>query len=466
MCGIAGAICKKNSSIKNAAIKVYEMLLFLQHRGQDSCGIVSIDKQGNFCEIKAKGLLSNLEKKLKLCNGDIAIGHVRYSTSGKSLEAQPIIIKDTAMCHNGNIINRRELRERLKNTKYSNFTTDIDVEELLRFFLFSSKIKNNLKSKLKYVFDNVKGVYSALTIMENKLIAFRDPSGVRPLYYGISKDCVFVASEKIAIEKMEANAREIKQGQCLIVDKKLEFKLIEVEKSHSYNPCIFELIYFANPSSEVFGEYVAEYRERLGKILAEEFKKKFGNKIAIDYVCDVPSTAKTAAISFAKHMGLQYIDGIQRNYYMPRTFILSSQKGRENAVKFKISIDKRLKGKNIVVVDDSIVRGTTSKYLVDQLKKNGVNKIYWLVTSPPIKYPCIYGIDMSLPEELIASNKSVDEIKELIGVDYLLYLPLTRLKDTTKLKSFCDACFSGNYPIKPNKEELEDIIADRKNAKI
>ncbi len=444
MCGIFGVY-----NNNEAANLTYLGLYALQHRGQESAGIISSDGKKIFSKIGCGRVFDVFTKdKLNKLRGSCAIGHVRYSTTGESSlpNAQPFAINfsggNLAIAHNGNICNAKLLRHRLEK-EGSIFQTSSDSEVILH--LIAKSKKKTLEEKIIDALTYLKGAYSLVFLTDTKLIAVRDPLGFRPLSIAKHANSYFISSESCAFDIIEArHVRDVKPGEMVVMhDNKLHSTIFSENKKNAF--CIFEFIYFARPDSKIFETSVYNVRKNLGRQLSKE------KPTNCDMVISVPDSANVAAVGFSEESKIPYEIGFIRNHYIGRTFIEPRQEIRDFGVKIKYNpVGETLKGKAIVLVDDSIVRGTTSKKLIKMLRKTGVKKIHHRIGSPPIKCPCFYGIDTPKMSKLIAANKSVKEIKEFFGVDTLQYLSLEGLIKATGMKkeNFCLACFTGVYPIK------------------
>ena len=443
MCGLFGIYGNKTS-----ANITYLGLYALQHRGQESAGIVVSDEK-EFKFHKGMGLVSDVfsQEKLNSLTGNIAIGHLRYSTTGASVieNAQPFVANfssgQIAIAHNGNLTNTKFLREKLESDG-SIFQTTMDSEIIIH--LISKSKKGNLIEKIIDSLNQVRGAYSLLFLVKDKIIAVRDPNGFRPLWLGKLNDSIVFASETCAFDIIQAEAiRELEPGEIVVVDKS-GLNSIKPFKKNKNSFCIFEHIYFARPDSNIFGGSVYFTRKQLGRNLAKE------HPVDADIVLPIPDSGNYAALGFSEESKIPFEIGIIRNHYIGRTFIQPFQSSRELGVKLKLNpVKELLKGKKIVIVEDSIVRGTTSRLRVNTLRKAGAKEIHMRVSCPPIKFPCHYGIDFPTKEELVASNHSIEEIANLIGVDSLKYLSLEGLLDSMPVlgENFCTACFDGNYPV-------------------
>ncbi len=453
-CGIFGIL-----GHSKAAELTYLGLYALQHRGQESAGIVTSDN-GSIHYHRGMGRVSEVfsnKEIIQKLSGDTAIGHTRYSTTGASslINIQPFIITNrdryTAIAHNGNLTNSVELRSKL-DTKGSIFQTTSDTEIILHLSALSRKA-----TRLERICDalgTVKGAYSLLFLTENTIIAARDPHGFRPLVLGKYRKAWVVASETCAFDLIGAKyIRDIEPGEVLEISSGGLSSHFPFKKTR-HAACIFEYIYFARPDSRIFGENVDKIRRRLGRLLARE------HPVVADIVIGIPDSANTATLGYAEESGLRFEIGLIRNHYVGRTFIDPQQKIRDLDVKVKFNPVKGvLKGRRVVVVDDSIVRGTTSKKLVKLIRDAGAKEIHFRVSSPPIVSPCFFGIDMPTKDELIASHRSIKEIEEFIGADSLKYLSLEGMLSMKSLPdtTFCSSCFSGNYLMK-----VPDVNGERR----
>lgn len=439
---------------KEAAKVTYFGLYALQHRGQESAGIVVSDGE-RVIEHKAMGLVPDIfdEKILESLTGDIALGHVRYSTTGSSLliNAQPLKIqyagKSIAIAHNGNLVNAHSLRTKLED-EGSIFQTTMDSEIVLH--LTAKAMKNGLEGAMISTMNIVKGAYSMVIMTQDTLIAVRDPNGFRPLCLGRLNSGYVIASETCSFDLVEAEyIRDVEPGEILIISND-GLKSIKSDRPQRKAHCIFELIYFARPDSNIFGQNVYLFRKKQGRLLAEQFC------VDADFVMPFPDSGSYAAIGFAQESAIPLEMGVIRNHYVGRTFIQPSQSMRDFGVKVKLNpVKELLKGRRVLIIEDSIIRGTTSKSRIKTLRKIGATEVHMLVSCPPHRFPCYYGIDYSTRGELIAAQKSVDEIRDYIGLDSLGYLSIDNLVKATDIsrEDLCLACFDGNYPV-PILEEV------------
>jgi amidophosphoribosyltransferase len=438
---------------EEAAKLTYFGLYALQHRGQESAGIVVSDGK-RVMGHKAMGLVPDIfnEEVLDSLKGDIALGHVRYSTTGSSLlvNAQPFKVqyagKSLAIAHNGNLVNARALRTELEN-EGSIFQTTMDTEIVLH--LAAKDMKNGIEKAMVNIMNRIKGAYSMVIMTDDTMIAVRDPNGFRPLCLGKLHEGYIIASETCALDLIQAEfIRDIEPGEILIINQD-GLKSIKPDVPSRRTQCIFELIYFARPDSNIFGQNVYMFRKRQGELLAKEFS------VDADLVMPFPDSGNYAAIGFAQASAIPLEMGVIRNHYVGRTFIQPSQSMRDFGVKVKLNpVKELLKGQRVLIIEDSIIRGTTSKTRIKTLRDIGAKEIHMLVSCPPHRYSCHYGIDFSTRGELIAAHKSVEEIRDFIGLDSLGYLSMDNLVSSTCIprEDLCLACFDGNYPIPIERE--------------
>lgn len=436
-----------------------------QHRGQESAGIVTWDGT-KIREQKGMGLVPDVfnERHLgKELKGDIAVGHVRYSTTGASLirNAQPFLVRfgdlQLAVAHNGNLVNTLEIRRELES-QGSIFQTTID-SELFIHLIAKNLNGNSLEDAVIAACNKAKGSYCLLILANNKLIAVKDPHGFRPLAIGRVADAHVFASETCAFDLLEAEyLRSVEPGEMVVVQDKC-VKSYRLCAPKPIRHCIFELIYFARPDSTVFGESVYDCRKRMGRALAKEMP------VDADFVMPFPDSGMYSAVGYAQESGIPFEIAMIRNHYVGRTFIQPSQDMRDFGVRVKINpVKSMIKGKRILIVDDSIVRGTTIRSRVKKLRELGAREIHMRVSCPPIRFPCFYGIDFSSKGELIAANHSVEDIARFIGLDSLHYLTIDGLLGAVSApKDYCLACFTGDYIIPPGfgigKMCLEEDVA-------
>lgn len=432
---------------------IYFGLYALQHRGQESAGI-SVSSGRDIIVYKDMGLVNQVfdEKILSILKGEIGIGHVRYSTTGSSIpqNAQPIVVKGKkhkiAIAHNGNLVNSEELRKKLTHSEIS-FTSTTDSEIIAHYIANSSQEK--IEDAILESLPKFRGAYSLLILTNKELIAVRDPYGIRPLSIGKLNSFYVVASETCALNTIGADyLREVQPGEIVIIDENGLRSMVGIPSKRK-SICVFEFIYFARPDSYIYGKNLHLCRRRMGQLLAEESPAKG------DIVIPLPDSGIPAAIGYAEKSKIPFGEGIIKNRYILRTFIQPDQRMRELDVRMKLNpLKENLKNKRVILVDDSIVRGTTSKKLVRLLKESGAKEVHVRVSSPPIKYPCYYGIDMATYQELIASSHTVEEIREILDADSLYYLTIEGLISAIDLPKeyFCLACFNDDYPIKIPKQ--------------
>ncbi|HVV49322.1 MAG TPA: amidophosphoribosyltransferase, partial [Polyangia bacterium] len=455
MCGVIGVF-----GHPEAANLAYLGLYALQHRGQESAGIVATDGD-KLRSVREMGHVNDIftADRLKDLPGHAAIGHVRYSTAGDSSKrnAQPIAVDyaagSVAVGHNGNLVNAVELRERLE-AEGAIFQTTSDTEAIVH--LIARSRERTLPERVADALRQVRGAYSLVFLTEDSVVAVRDPMGFRPLAlgkaqgkaHGKDKDTWIVSSETCAFELLEAEfVRDIEPGEMVILDRNGVRSERPFAKEQNHR-CVFEWVYFARPDSSIDGRSVYRARERMGRRLAVE------HPVPADVVIPVPDSGVAAAIGYARESGIPYDQGLMRSHYMGRTFIEPSQQIRHFGVKLKLSpVREVLAGKRVVVVDDSIVRGTTSRKIVGMIRGAGAREVHMRISSPPTVGPCRYGIDTPTREELIASAHTPEEIRKFVGADSLGYLSLEGLYDSVNGargevgSGFCDACFSNNQPI-------------------
>ena len=445
-----------------AAKLTYLGLYALQHRGQESSGIVSNDN-GFFYKHIGLGLVADVfsdVKNLEKLKGNIAIGHNRYSTTGttKIINAQPLVVSSKfgplAIAHNGNFINAKKLKSELED-QGAIFQTTTDTEIVLHLIARSSQTK--LVDKILESLEKIEGAFSLAILTQDGMIGVRDPWGFRPLCIGKKGASYFIASESCALDIIDAEyVREIEPGELVVFDEN-GMKSYHLGVKAENRRCIFEFIYFSRPDSKIFGEKVDKARRKLGKMLALE------SPVDADRVISVPDSSNTAALGYAQESGIRFEIGLIRNHYIGRTFIHPVQSMRDFNVRIKFNpVRGVLKNKKIVIVEDSIVRGTTLKHLVHMVRKAGAAEIHVRVSSPPILYPCFYGMDFPTKKELIASKMSVEEIRDFLEVDSLHYLSIEGLLNSVPRENcgYCTACFTGEYPILPEKNVVKDQLSN------
>ncbi len=473
-CGLFGIFSDKKEDVARTA---YYGLFALQHRGQENCGIV-VNDDGVFASYKDKGLVNDVFTSQSLDGlglGNMAVGHVRYGTTGgnERLNSQPIVINHhkgkMALAHNGNLVNSYELRQELE-LGGSIFHTTADTE-VIAYHITKERIKSgSIEEAISKTMNILKGAYSLIVMSASKMIAVRDPHGFRPLCYGQRPDGAYVtASETCALDSVNAKyIRDIEPGEMLVFDK----NGIRSEKSHCnivpHKICIFEYLYFARPDSVIEGVGVHEARKRAGACLAME------HPVQADVVIGVPDSGLDAALGYSQQSGIPYGIGFIKNKYIGRTFIAPGQANREDKVRIKLNVLKdTIKGKRVVLVDDSIVRGTTIARIINLLREGGATEIHVRSSAPPFTNPCYYGTDISSKDNLIACKHSLDEIAGVVGADSVGYLDINHLNmliGTELKKGYCDGCFSGDYPTEvptvTEKSKFEKKLSEKKEAHI
>jgi amidophosphoribosyltransferase len=453
MCGIIGI-----HNHPESATLAYLGLYAQQHRGQESAGVVTY-KDDRFKIHSSMGQVSDIftEEVLADLNGKSAIGHVRYSTHGEShiKNSQPFMVKylhgTLAVAHNGNIVNADKIRKKLEQDG-AIFQSNMDTEVIVH--LLAKSKKKELVDRIKEVLAQLEGAFSLLFLTETKMVAARDKSGFRPLSIGKKENSYVVASETCALDLIGAKLeRDVKPGEIVVIDDnglESHFYANNEKKNH----CIFEYIYFARPDSRIFGRDVYEIRKGFGQQLAKN------SKIKADMVVPVPDSGVPAAIGYAHESGIPFELGLVRNHYVGRTFIEPEQSIRHFGVKVKLNpVVNIMKDKVVILIDDSIVRGTTSRKIIKMVRDAGAKEVHMRVSSPPTKWSCFYGIDTPSRGELISANRTIEEIREFIQADSLEYLDVESLywfdKQGPK-EWFCDACFTGTYPI--GAEQIDQTI--------
>jgi len=444
-CGVFGVY-----NHPEASNLTYLGLYALQHRGQESCGIVSSDGSTLHAH-KRMGLVADVfgnQEVFKKLPGRSAIGHVRYSTAGASVEknVQPIMVDysrgSIAVAHNGNLVNAQLLKAELE-AYGSIFQTTMDTEIIIH--LLAASKTNSLVDRIVDALKRIKGAYCLLFLTESRMIAVRDPNGFRPLCLGKLGSGWVVASESCALDLIEAEfVREIEPGEMIVCNADGSIESLFPFKKVEPTPCIFEFVYFARPDSYIFGKNVYMARKELGRQLAREYQ------VEADVVIAVPDSGVPAAMGYAEESGIPFELGLIRNHYIGRTFIEPAQAIRHFGVKIKLNpVREILKGKRVVVIDDSIVRGTTSRKIVKMVRQAGAKEVHMRISSPPTSYPCYYGIDTPNRKELISSSHSIEEIRRYITADSLGYLSEDGLIKSVGVgnTNFCKACFAGDYPV-------------------
>ena len=479
MCGVVG-IFGNDQAFRD----LYQGLLAIQHRGQDSAGIITYD--GRFHVKKGNGLVQDIftAENAERLTGSIGIGHTRYPTigGGRGEDAQPFLVNSPfgiMMAHNGNVINYTQLKKVLFDENQRLLNSDNDVEAVLNVFaqeLADQKITRlrpeHIFNAVRSVYKRVMGSYSVIAyVAEQGMVAFRDPYGIKPLSMGVREDGIIpsyaVASETVSLNIMNfSGIRDLKAGEAVFID---SHRKVHTEKIAQcpHSPCLFEWVYFARPDSFIDGVNVYDCRVNLGKFLAEDIKKE---NLEIDVVVPIPDSARDAAIEIARTLNLPYREALVKNRYIGRTFIMPADKKRSSSVRYKLNpIASELKGKKVLLVDDSIVRGTTSRAIVEMVRDCGAEKVYFASYSPPLRFPCVYGIDMQTRTEFIARDRDVDQIAKKIKADKVIYQSLENLKKAVSmanpdLKHFCAVCFSGKYPTGDVTPELLESIEKERES--
>ena len=446
----------------NVAETIYYGLLSLQHRGQESCGIAVTDTngpKGKILSSRDMGLVNESfsTKKLVKLVGDIGVGHVRYSTAGSSSRenAQPLVlnyVKGTlGFAHNGNLVNAPELRRELEYTG-AIFQTTIDSEVIAYHVARERLNSRSVEEAVSRAMAKIRGAYALVIMSPRKLIGVRDPFGFKPLCIGKRDNTYILASESCALDTIDAEfIRDVEPGEIVTISPE---KGIVSDKSMCIEPakhgrCIFEYIYFARPDSRLDNVSVYQARILSGKFLAMD------SPVEADLVVGVPESGNVAALGYSLQSGIPYGQAFVKNTYIGRTFIKPGQKSRENSVQVKLNaIREAVDGKRIVMIDDSIVRGTTSDRIVRMLRDAGAKEVHMRVSAPPFLWPCYFGTDVPAREQLIAYDRSIEEIRQIIGADTLGYLRIERLKEMVGGIGICDGCFTGHYPIDPPEEDI------------
>lgn len=447
---------------RDVASTIYYGLLALQHRGQESCGIAVSDTNGPKRSVRSEkhmGLVNEsfAPESIERLNGDIGVGHVRYSTAGSSTRenAQPLVlnyVKGTlGLAHNGNLINTPELRRELEYTG-AIFQTTID-SEVIAYYIARERLNSaSVEEAVGRAMNKIKGAYSLVIMSPRKLIGARDPFGFRPLCIGKRDNAYILASESCALDTVGAEfVRDVLPGEVVTIspEKGIESDLSHALPREKEARCVFEYIYFARPDSVIDGMSVYHSRILAGKFLAMD------SPVEADLVVGVPESGNCAALGYSLQSGIPYGSAFVKNAYIGRTFIKPGQKSRESSVQVKLNpIREAVEGKRIIMIDDSIVRGTTSDRIVKMLREAGAKEVHMRVSSPPFLWPCYFGTDVPAREQLIAYKHSVEEIRQTIGTDSLAYLKAERLKEIVNNLGICQGCFTGKYPLDPPKEDI------------
>ena len=483
MCGIVGI-----SAETNIAAEIYDSLLMLQHRGQDAAGMVVCDSQDRLHSRKSMGYVRDVfqQRHMSKLIGNYGIGHVRYPTAGGAGKefAQPMYVNSPygiSIAHNGNLTNSKELATQLFHAEMRHLNTDSDSEVLLNIFAHELGKQREIYPSAEHIFKAVAkthrrcdGAYAVLALITGHgILAFRDNNGIRPLSIGIregkTRDEYIIASEDALFESQGfKKLRDVEPGEAVYIDKKGNFFPQQCAEASKKRPCIFEYVYFSRPDSKIDEISVYKARMRMGSKLAELIKKKNPDH-DIDVVIPIPDSSTTAALQLAVDLNVPYREGFVKNRYIGRTFIMPYQEERRKSVRRKLNIlDLEFEGKNVMLVDDSIVRGTTSKKIIEMAKEAGAKKVYFASAAPAIKYQNLYGIDMPATSELIASNRTDEEVAKEIGADWLVYQTLEDLIDTCKtgnpeIKEFETSIFTGEYITPLGENYLKDLETSRQD---
>jgi len=487
MCGIVGIVGK--GPVNQA---IYDALTVLQHRGQDAAGIATCGDDGLNIR-KSNGLVRDVFRHRHMMNltGNVGMGHVRYPTAGgaESSEAQPFYVNSPygiCLAHNGNLTNYKELAELLIREDRRHLNTDSDSEVLLNVFAHELQSRVNGRPTAEQIFDSVDALHNRCSggyavvamVIGHGIVAFRDPNGIRPIVIGHRETSAgteyMVASESVALDALQfTKLRDIKPGETVFIENEGKMHSREYSGPTGYSPCIFEFVYFARPDSIIDNLSVYKARLRMGEQLAGQIVREWPDH-DIDVVIPIPDTSRTSAVQVAYHLGVKYREGFIKNRYIGRTFIMPGQAERAKSVRHKLNaIELEFQGKNVLLVDDSIVRGTTSRQIIRLARDAGARRVYFASAAPPVRYPNVYGIDMPSVTELIANGRTVAQIEELIGADRLIYLDLHGLirsirHDDSDITNFDTSCFSGEYVTADVTDEylrnLEQVRSDKAKA--
>jgi len=484
MCGIIGIV--GNGQLVNQ--ELYDGLTVLQHRGQDAAGIMTY-ADGRLFQRKGNGLVRDVfqERHMRVLQGDMGIAHVRYPTAGTSseAEAQPFYVNSPygiCLSHNGNLTNAAELKKELFIDDRRHINTRSDSEILLNVLAHELSEVDHLKLSAEDVFVAVRGVhrrcrgaYGVVTMICGVgMLAFRDPNGIRPLVYGVKEGengrQYMIASESVALDVLGYElVRDVKPGEVIFIDKDNKLHAQECSETAVLTPCLFEFVYFARPDSIIENVYVQKARMRMGNRLAKKVQREWADH-DIDVVIPIPDTSRTAALEMAHVLDCDYREGFIKNRYIGRTFIMPGQKQRSKSVRQKLNpITLEYKNKNVMLVDDSIVRGTTSREIVQMARDAGAKKVYFASASPPVRYPNVYGIDMPAAAELIAHDRNVEQIRDEIGADRLFYQDLEDLvwsvsEGNKEISQFETSVFTGEYVTGLQDDYLESLEKTRNDS--
>ena len=484
MCGVVGIAGK--SAVNQM---LFDALTMLQHRGQDAAGIVTCH-EGRLFLRKDVGMVRDVfhTRHMRALQGNYGIGHVRYPTAGtsSSAEAQPFYVNSPygiTLAHNGNLTNAEEIHDDLFKTDLRHMNTDSDSEVLLNVFAHELQKRGKLVPTSEDIFNAVtrvhercKGGYAVVAMITGQgVVGFRDPNGIRPLIYG-SRETengmeYIIASESVAITALGFKVeRDIEPGEAVFIDSEGNFFTKQCAAKPEYRPCIFEYVYFARPDAIIDGISVYKARLKMGEKLAHKILREWGDEHDIDVVIPIPDTSRTSALELANTLGVKFREGFMKNRYIGRTFIMPGQQLRKKSVRQKLNpVELEFQGKNVLLVDDSIVRGTTCNEIIQMARDSGAKKVFFASAAPMVKYPNVYGIDMPAKSELIASERSVEEIREIIGADRLIFQDLEDLKDAVRtkivpnLREFDCSVFDGVYVAGGIDEAYLDQLQQKRN---
>ena len=486
MCGVVGVA--GHSPVNQT---LYDALTMLQHRGQDAAGIVTCQDSRLFLR-KENGMVRDVfqQRHMMRLVGNFGIGHVRYPTAGSSssAEAQPFYVNSPygiTLAHNGNLTNAIEISKDLFKTDLRHINTDSDSEVLLNVFAHELQALGKEIPTEKEMFEAVarvhercEGAYGVVAMITGHgLLGFRDPHGIRPLIYGMRLGETggteyMIASESVALTSLGFKViRDVLPGEAIFINNQGELFTQQCAKNPKYSPCIFEYVYFARPDSIIDGISVYKSRLRMGEKLAQKILREWGEDHDIDVVIPIPDTSRTAALELAHHLGVKFREGFMKNRYIGRTFIMPGQQQRKKSVRQKLNpVELEFKGKNVLLIDDSIVRGTTCHEIIQMAREAGAAKVFFASAAPPVKYPNVYGIDMPAKSELIAAGHSVEEVRKIIGADRLIYQDLADLIEATKIEKspvteFDCSVFNGEYVTEGIDEGYLARLEARRNDK-
>lgn len=465
-CGVFGMYDFDGADV---ASTIYYGLFALQHRGQESCGIAVSDTSGHKGKVlsyKGMGLVNEVfaPENLEQMKGDIGVGHVRYSTAGSSTRenAQPLVlnyVKGTlALAHNGNLINAPQLRKELEYTG-AIFQTTIDSEVIAYYIARERLNSQSAEEAVRRACQRLKGAYALVVASPRKLIGARDPYGFKPLCIGKRDNSYIITSETCALDTIGATfVRDVLPGEVVTIspEKGIESDMTMALPKEKEARCIFEYIYFARPDSHIDGVSVYASRIKAGKFLAQD------SPVEADLVTGVPESGNAAALGYSLASGIPYGTAFVKNGYVGRTFIKPKQSSRESSVQVKLNVLREaVAGKRVIMIDDSIVRGTTSDRIVRMLRDAGATEVHVRISSPPFLWPCYFGTDIPAREQLIAYNRTIEEIRQIIGADSLGYLGIDRLKEMAEGLPICTGCFTGKYPMEPPKQDIRGEYYDK-----